>query len=96
MRCLGHPPTNPNQKAALDRDIEQARSEGARDIRVNQEQVNAQGERVGRNRPDLQYTDKNGIRHVIEYDQDPASGAAHAARIKSNDPAAIVTPKTVK
>jgi RHS repeat-associated protein len=88
--------TNPNQDAALRRDIEQARQEGATDIRVNQEQTNAQGVRVGQNRPDLQYTDRNGIRHYIEYDQDPVNGAAHAQRIRANDPAGVVTPKTVK
>jgi RHS repeat-associated protein len=88
--------TNPNQDAALRRDIEQAEQEEATDIRVNQEQTNAQRVRVGQNRPDLQYTDKNGIRHYIEYDQDPVSGAAHAQRIRANDPAGIVTTKTVK
>lgn len=88
--------TNPNQAAKLAQDIQQAQQEGATDIRVNQEQVNAQGQRVGQNRPDLQYTDSNGVRHYIEYDQDPASGAAHAQRIRANDPAGIVEPKTVK
>jgi len=88
--------TNPNQDAMLRRDIEQARQEGATDIRVNQEQTSAQGVRVGQNRPDLQYTDRNGIRHYIEYDQDPVNGAAHAQRIRANDPAGVVTPKTVK
>jgi RHS repeat-associated protein len=88
--------TNPNQDAALRRDIEQARQEGATDIRANQEQTNAQGVRVGQNRPDLQYTDRNGIRHYIEYDQNPASGAAHAQRIQANDPAGVVQTKTVK
>lgn len=88
--------TNPNQEAALRRDIQEAEQEGARDIRVNQEQVNAQGVRVGQNRPDLQYTDRNGIRHYIEYDQDPVNGAAHAQRIRANDPAGVVTPKNVK
>jgi len=88
--------TNPNQDAALRRDIQQAQQEGATDIRVNQEQTNAQGVRVGQNRPDLQYTDRNGIRHYIEYDQDPVNGAAHAQRIRANDPGGVVTPKTVK
>jgi RHS repeat-associated protein len=88
--------TNPNQDAALRRDIQQAQQDGATDIRVNQEQVNAQGVRVGQNRPDLQYTDRNGIRHYTEYDQDPASGAAHAQRIRANDPAGVIDTKTVK
>lgn len=88
--------TNPNQATALSRDIEQARAEGATAIRVNQEQVNAEGVRVGQNRPDLQYTDSDGIRHYIEYDQDPSSGAAHAQRLQANDPTGVVTTKTVK
>ena len=88
--------TNPNQDAALRRDIEQARQEGATDIRANQEQTNAQGVRVGQNRPDLQYTDRNGVRHYVEYDQDPVNGAAHAQRIRANDPAGDVHTKTVK
>jgi len=88
--------TNPNQKAALARDIQQARQDGATDIRSNQEQVNGEGVRVGQNRPDLQYTERNGVRHYIEYDQDPASGAAHKQRISANDPAGVVETKTVK
>ena len=95
-RGTGKIGTNPNQSAALSRDIQQAKSEGATDICVNQEQVNAQNVRVGQNRPDLQYTDSNGIRHYIEYDQDRSSGAAHAERIRANDLAGVVTPKTVK
>jgi RHS repeat-associated protein len=88
--------TNPNQRVALDRDIAQARQEGATDIRVNQEQINSQGVRVGQNRPDLQYTDRNGIRHYVEYDQDPSNGAAHAQRLRANDPTGVITTKTVK
>jgi RHS repeat-associated protein len=88
--------TNPNQAEELGRDLRQAEQQGARDIRVNQEQVNAQGVRVGQNRPDLQYTDKAGMRHYIEYDQSPESSAAHEQRIKANDPSGIVTPKIIK
>jgi hypothetical protein len=88
--------TNPNQAAELQRDLAQIRAEGARDIRVNQEQVNAQGTRVGQNRPDLQYTDSDGTRHYIEYDQNPASGVDHAQRIRANDPTGVVTLKTIK
>jgi hypothetical protein len=61
---------------------------GARDIRVNQQQVNAAGERVGINRPDLQYT-LDGKRHYVEYEgEDNPRGAAHEARIRANDPKA--------
>nr|WP_246220888.1 DNRLRE domain-containing protein [Phytoactinopolyspora mesophila] len=61
---------------------------GATDIRVNQQQVNALGQRVGINRPDLQYT-LNGRRHYIEYEglANPR-GAAHRSRILANDPIA--------
>lgn len=63
----------------------------ATDIRVNQQQVNAQGQRVGINRPDLQYT-VNGQRYHVEYEglSNPR-GAMHQARILANDPGAIFT-----
>jgi hypothetical protein len=54
------------QNAAKDADVAAAQAAGATDIRVNQQQVNAAGERVGVNRPDLQYTDANGNRVYIE------------------------------
>lgn len=62
---------------------------GATNIRVNQQQVNAQGRRVGTNRPDLQYT-LNGRRHYVEYEglANPR-GAVHRARIAANDPNAV-------
>jgi RHS repeat-associated protein len=88
--------TNPNQAAELQRDLEEMQREGYTDIRTNQEQVNAQGVRVGQGRPDLQGTDPQGIRHYFEYDQDPASGAAHKQRILANDPAGVVTTKNIK
>jgi hypothetical protein len=72
---------------ALQADID-ALPRGAEDIRVNQQQVNALGQRVGINRPDLQYT-LNGQRHYVEYEgPDNPRGAAHEARIKANDPGA--------
>ncbi len=89
--------TNPNQAAEKERDRAEMERRGYRDIRSNQEQVNAQGVRVGRGKPDLQGTDPTtGIRHYIEYDQDPANGVAHKQRNLANDPAGIVTTKTIK
>ena len=39
-------------------------------------------------RPDLQYTDKDGMRQNIEYERSPnGRGDAHAERIQANDPA---------
>ncbi|MDO4898247.1 MAG: hypothetical protein Q3965_02960, partial [Rothia sp. (in: high G+C Gram-positive bacteria)] len=55
------------------------------DIRIDQQQVNAAGQRVGINRPDLQYT-LEGKRYYIEYDRSSSGrGPHHAARIKAND-----------
>ncbi|WP_407341987.1 RHS repeat-associated core domain-containing protein [Pengzhenrongella phosphoraccumulans] len=70
---------------ALQADIA-ALPRGATDIRVNQQQVNALGQRVGINRPDLQYS-LSGQRHYIEYEglANPR-GAAHEARLLANDP----------
>ena len=70
---------------ALQADIA-ALPRGATDIRVNQQQVNALGRRVGINRPDLQYS-LNHQRYYVEYEglANPR-GAAHEARILANDP----------
>ncbi|MEU4602974.1 RHS repeat-associated core domain-containing protein [Kribbella sp. NPDC023972] len=87
--------TSPTQNAQLQNDIQALRARGATDFRVNQQQVNINGERVGVNRPDLQYT-LNGRRHYAEYDT-PASnrGGPHKARIIANDPTAKVHLYTV-
>ena len=75
------------QNARLQADIAKVKAEGATDIRVNQQQVNANGELVGKNRPDLQYTDANGRRVYVEYDTSASRrGPGHRARILANDP----------
>jgi hypothetical protein len=85
------------QWRSLQADIRRAQAEGARDIRVNQQQVNAAGQRVGVNRPDLQYARADGTRVYIEYDNaTPGSfpntprGPTHAARIQANDPSGVI------
>jgi hypothetical protein len=58
---------------------------------VNQQQVTVKdGQRVGINRPDLQF-DYNGRRYHVEYDS-PTSGRgpAHQSRLTANDPEAEV------
>jgi len=86
---------SPTQNAQLQRDITAIRSKGATDIRVNQEQVTAGGDRVGRNRPDLQYT-LSGKRFYIEYDTSRSQrGLGHQQRILANDPSGTVILKTV-
>jgi hypothetical protein len=59
---------------------------GATDIRINQQQVDIHGNRVGRNRPDLQFT-LDGKRYYVEYDRTTSNRALdHWRRILSNDP----------
>lgn len=69
---------------------------GARDIRVNQQQLDAAGNRVGLNRPDLQYT-LGKARYHIEYEglTNPR-GAAHETRIFANDPNAVFILKLIR
>ena len=69
---------------------------GGKDFRVNQQQVDADGNRVGINRPDLQYTDANGQRNYVEYDTPSSNrGPGHADRIQANDPYGNVDPRIV-
>lgn len=65
-------------------------SNGFGDIRVNQHQVNATGQRVGINRPDLQFT-RNDRRYYVEFEsRGSRRGNPHRERILANDPDAIV------
>ncbi len=76
-----------SQNAQLQADIKYLDSIGAKNVRVNQQQITVyNGQRVGTNRPDLQF-DYNGRRYQVEYDR-PTSGrgTGHQLRIKSNDP----------
>lgn len=89
------------QQQALAADIQDARAIGATDFRVNQQQVNAAGQRVGVNRPDLQFTLPDGRRVYIEYDNmtpgtwpNTPRGRAHGDRILSNDPNGLFLPRT--
>jgi hypothetical protein len=78
--------SSPSQNAQLQADIEYLRNLGATNIRVNQQQLTYRnGQRVGVNRPDLQF-DYRGRRYHLEYDT-PGSGRGpgHQSRITSND-----------
>ena len=82
---------DPYQNRLAQRDIAAAELEGATNVRVNQQQVNAGGERLGVNRPDVQYTDAAGRRIYVEYDIAPAERAVpHALRLLANDSAGKV------
>jgi hypothetical protein len=85
----------PNQQAELEADVAWAIGQGAKDVRVNQQQVDADEKVQGTNRPDLQYT-LNGRRYYIEYEQ-PGNprGWEHARRIIPNDPRGVLVVKLV-
>jgi hypothetical protein len=98
MRPLGRPIGRPSHNAALREEIQRALAEGASDFRVNQQQITAeaQGVRVGANRPDLQYTNASGRRVFFEFDAPPPTRAVpHAFRLLANDPSAIVYLRTL-
>ncbi|HJQ86120.1 MAG TPA: RHS repeat-associated core domain-containing protein, partial [Propionibacteriaceae bacterium] len=66
--------------------ISSLQEQGAINFRVNQQQVNISGARVGINRPDLQYT-LNGQRFYEEFDRFSSwRGLDHQARTLANDP----------
>jgi uncharacterized protein RhaS with RHS repeats len=54
-------------------------------IRKNQQQVDINGNKVGGNRPDIQY-DKAGVHHNIEYDTTLGGSTKHQTQIPSHDP----------
>ena len=91
------------QNAMVQDDIKRLREAGVEfdEIRIDQQQVNAAGCRVGICRPDTQITIlegslSDGRRLYIEYDRASSNrGRAHARRLLSNDPNAIVILKTV-
>lgn len=82
---------NTNQNAQLQADLRFLRNIGAKNIRVNQQQVTVEnGERVGINRPDVQF-DYNGRRYHVEYDTHASGrGPGHQLRSTSNDPDAEI------
>ena len=57
------------------------------DIRKNQQQVDVNGNTVGRNRPDVQYN-KGGVHHNVEFDTTTRGSSRHQQRIPANDPSA--------
>ena len=92
-RAIG---TSPTQNAEAQRIIAELKSKGYTDIRVNQHQVNADGVRVGVNRPDIQATSPGGQRVYFELDRSSSTrGADHETRINANDPQGKVVLKTV-
>ena len=87
--------TSLTQNAKLQSMIQSLQAQGAFDIRVNQQQVNFEGVRVGTGRPDLQYS-LGQSRNYVELDR-PGSGRGpgHMTRLISNDPTGNVELLTV-
>ena len=80
--------------AAIDKYIDNLPKE-ATNIRKNQTQVDVNGNKVGNNRPDIQYDISN--QHVnVEFDTKPSNGDKHQRMIKKNDPNAKVILKTIE
>jgi RHS repeat-associated protein len=74
-----------SQNEFLQGRIGDLQEQGATDFRVNQQQVDINGERVGINRPDLQYT-LNGQRFYEEFETGSLEAALeHGPRILAND-----------
>lgn len=86
---------SPTQNQFVQDRIVALQGDGAIDMRVNQQQVDANGNRVGVNRPDLQYT-LDGQRVYEEFDTTASTrGVPHQDRILSNDPGGTVNLFTV-
>jgi hypothetical protein len=82
---------SPTQNAEAQAEVGRMKDGGYTDVRVNQQQVNAQGVRVGIGRPDVQGTSPVGQREYIEFDTSKSNrGPAHQDRLLTNDPAGKV------
>lgn len=88
LRPIGR---NSVQNARKDDLVAEIQDKGYTDIRVNQQQINADGLRVGINRPDIQATRPDGTREYWELDTSISSrGPMHESRILSNDDDGVV------
>ena len=75
-----------NHNKRIDDQIQKLKQDpDIRNIRKNQQQVDANGNKVGNNRPDIQY-DKHDIHHNIEYDTSKRGSLKHQNQIPVNDP----------
>ncbi|BCW56736.1 hypothetical protein V3C41_07410 [Paenarthrobacter nicotinovorans] len=84
---------DPHQAEWMHDEIQRITALGAKNIRINQKQVDFGSTKVlGNNRPDLQF-DLGGKHHVVELDRpktdfsdDTDRGMGHFLRILANDP----------
>lgn len=78
-----------HHNSAIDQRANQLKQDqSVSNIRKNQQQVDVNGNKVGANRPDLQF-DQNGCHHCVEFDKIPINSGNHGDVIQANDPNAI-------
>ncbi|MDF2176845.1 SpvB/TcaC N-terminal domain-containing protein [Aliiglaciecola sp. CAU 1673] len=84
------PHGNANHNSAIDNRVGELKQDpSVSNIRKNQQQVDVNGNKVGTNRPDIQY-DQGGCHHCVEYDHVPRNSTRHGDQIRANDPNAKV------
>lgn len=82
------PHGNTNHNGRIDNMVEKLRNDpDVSNIRKNQAQADVNGNKVGNNRPDLQF-DKNGKHTNVEWDHSKKSSENHKKRVDANDPEA--------
>jgi hypothetical protein len=75
---------------AIDREIKILKSDpGVTNVRKNQQQADINGNKVGTNKPDIQY-DQKKCHHCVEIDNSALNSTRHGQVIRANDPAARV------
>ena len=80
------PPGDTGHNQTIDDRIKDLRNDpDVTEIRKNQQQVDVNGNAIGKNRPDIQY-DKNGVHHNEEYDTTTRGSQKHQRQIPGNDP----------
>ena len=84
---------NDDHDTAIDEQVQELIDAGYTDVRKNQQQVDADGNKVGTNRPDVQGTNpKTKQREYWEFDHNAKNSKAHEETIQSNDPSGKVHP----
>lgn len=81
---------NEKHNDAIDKKVKELKQDpSVTNIRKNQQQVDKNGNKVGTNRPDVQY-DKDGCHHCVEFDNIPKNSQNHGEVIQRNDPEAVI------
>ena len=92
----GKPHGNSDHNAKIDEKINMLKDDkSVTGIRKNQVQVDFDGNKVGNNRPDVQYN-KDGKHYNYEVDRSVTNNATHEQVIKNNDPSSIFEGEIIK